>query len=99
MHNGTLQGWRTHKPLNKQILSLFRRQRGKILGVRCKNLLSWCWLQNAKSSAVLITHETISSVLSWDTLHPDTPTATDLFAFGSWWEIISKANPFGSRER
>lgn len=99
MHNRTLEGWRTHKPLNKQILSPFQRQWGKILGDWCKTLLSWCWLQNAESSGMLVTCETISSVLSWDTQCFDTLTATDLLAFGCQRKIILMANPFGSQQR
>lgn len=36
MSTRTLEGWSSHKHLNKQILSLFQRQWGKILGDWCK---------------------------------------------------------------
>lgn len=86
MSTRTLEGWSSHKHLNKQILSLFQRQWEKILGDWCKSLLSWCWLYNAKSSGMMITGET-SSVLSWDTWGFNTLTTTQAASEKPfWWE-------------
>lgn len=47
---------------------------------------------------MLVTRETTSSVLSWDSRRFDTLPNTDLFAFGCRREIVLMANPLGSPE-
>lgn len=54
MNNRNLEGWRTHKPLNKQILSPFQSQ----WVILVLNAICGSW-------GMLVTHETTSSVLSW----------------------------------